>query len=65
VAQHAGLRFRRSGFQTLGLASEAPLHRQLPVLNWGDAVPSPTGLPSTDITESQNSRGWKGPLWVI
>jgi len=27
--------------------------------------PTETALTPSAVTESQNSRGWKGPLWVI
>jgi len=39
-------------------AEHGPQHRQLP-----PALPAPV-LEPTRVTESQNSRGWKGPLWV-
>ena len=44
-----------------GPATAAPLHRDPRASTPNRALTAP----GHRITESQNSRGWKGPLWVI
>jgi len=35
------------------------------VRHWNRLPREAVDVPSLEITESQNGRSWKGPLWVI
>ena len=66
-AQMEGVRICESGgwYETSGQLCRACLPSQ--VVGKGLVLPSmPLSLlVCYEITESQNSRGWKGPLWVF
>jgi len=68
---------RPRGLQRLQTRERCPPARTKATLGAGSALPKVSGqgdptvrglglhLQNHRITESQNSRGWKGPLWVI